>query len=161
MSPPRSLSVPWSALGENGILVSPHTVMIPGLPDRRAQERFRARTRAMFRRPSLRTRPGRRSTAPRARRSRHRALRASFPKREGRARGGIRRDSKLLFPRLRRCARDSLRSASPRVGTSVFPGLSEAIRAPSGARTLWSFNRLVFDGYVPSSTNRFPHPWAP
>ncbi len=148
----------WSALGENGILVSPHTVMIPGYrtvglkkdfgtdaSDVSATELANAAWAAIDRAPGSSFSSSRFTGI------------VSQTGGEGSWRYKAGFEASVSPTEALRAGLSSFCVPSGR-----YVSFSWVIRShPSALRSsdLMEFYRLVFDGYVPSSTNRFPHPW--
>lgn len=148
----------WSALGENGILVSPRTVMIPGYRTVGLKKDFGVDA----------TDVSATELANAAWAAIDRALGAAFL--STRFTGIVSQTGGEDSWRYEAGFEASLSASdAARAGLSAFSvpsgryvSFSWVIRNhPSALRSseLLEFYRLVFDGYVPSSTNRFPHPW--
>jgi AraC family transcriptional regulator len=148
----------WSALGENGIALSPRTVMIPGY-------------RAVGLRRDFSADSGEDAAtllANEAWAAIDRSLGQVFA--SSRFTGIVSQtgDSgswryeagfEVSVP-VTEAERAGLASFS--IPSGRYVSFSWVIRShPSALRgsELWEFYRLVFDGFVPSSVNRFPHPW--
>ena len=148
----------WSALGENGIVVSPRTVMIPGYA-----AVGRARVFGADSGEDAAT-----SLANETWAAIDRSLGQVFA--STRFTGIVSQSGEPGSWRyeagfeVSASASDAERAglAAFSIPSGRYVSFSWVIRShPSALRAseLWEFYRLVFDGFVPSSANRFPHPW--